>query len=54
MFESRREKYMTDSSDSCEPEMGLGENLLVPDVAGWRRERMPAWPAPAGTTKTPR
>ncbi|MBP7000859.1 Uma2 family endonuclease [Amaricoccus sp.] len=27
-----------------EPELHLGENVLVPDIAGWRRERMPAFP----------
>ena len=25
-----------------EPELHLGEDILVPDVAGWRRERMPS------------
>ena len=25
-----------------EPELHLGEDILVPDVAGWRRERLPA------------
>ena len=25
-----------------EPEVHLGEHVLVPDLAGWRRERMPA------------
>lgn len=25
-----------------EPEVHLGEDILVPDLAGWRRERMPA------------
>jgi Uma2 family endonuclease len=25
-----------------EPELHLGEDILVPDLAGWRRERMPA------------
>jgi Uma2 family endonuclease len=25
-----------------EPEIHLGEHVLVPDLAGWRRERMPA------------
>jgi Uma2 family endonuclease len=25
-----------------EPEIGLGENILVPDLAGWKRERLPA------------
>ena len=27
-----------------EPELHLGRNVLVPDVAGWRRERMPHVP----------
>lgn len=27
-----------------EPEVHLGENVLVPDFAGWRRERMPKAP----------
>lgn len=27
-----------------EPELHLGENVLVPDLAGWRRERMPEFP----------
>ena len=27
-----------------EPELHLGENVLVPDLAGWRRERMPVSP----------
>ena len=27
-----------------EPELHFGENVLVPDLAGWRRERMPAFP----------
>jgi Uma2 family endonuclease len=27
-----------------EPEVHLGEHVLVPDLAGWRRERMPALP----------
>ena len=25
-----------------EPELHLGEDILVPDVAGWRRDRMPS------------
>ncbi len=25
-----------------EPEIGLGDNILVPDLAGWKRERFPA------------
>ncbi len=27
-----------------EPELHLGHDVLVPDIAGWRRERMPAFP----------
>jgi Uma2 family endonuclease len=27
-----------------EPELHLGADVLVPDIAGWRRERMPAFP----------
>src|SRR3712207_8217991 len=27
-----------------EPELLLGPNVLVPDLAGWRRERMPRFP----------
>jgi Uma2 family endonuclease len=27
-----------------EPELHLGENVLVPDLAGWRRTRMPSIP----------
>lgn len=27
-----------------EPELHLGPDVLVPDLAGWRRERMPAFP----------
>jgi Uma2 family endonuclease len=27
-----------------EPELHLGDDVIVPDVAGWRRERMPAVP----------
>src|SRR6185503_17557356 len=30
-----------------EPEVHLGEHVLVPDLAGWRRERMPALPEAA-------
>jgi Uma2 family endonuclease len=30
-----------------EPELHLGRNVLVPDVAGWRRTRMPRLPAEA-------
>ncbi len=27
-----------------EPELHLGDDVIVPDVAGWRRERLPALP----------
>ena len=27
-----------------EPELHLGADILVPDLAGWRRERMPELP----------
>ncbi len=27
-----------------EPELHLGEHIVVPDIAGWRRERLPALP----------
>ncbi len=27
-----------------EPELHLGQDILVPDLAGWRRERMPETP----------
>jgi len=27
-----------------EPELHLGDDVLVPDLAGWRRERMPSYP----------
>jgi Uma2 family endonuclease len=30
-----------------EPELHLGRNVLVPDLAGWRRTRMPRLPAEA-------
>jgi Uma2 family endonuclease len=30
-----------------EPELHLGEHVLVPDIAGWRRERMPELPETA-------
>jgi Uma2 family endonuclease len=36
-----------------EPEVHLGENVLVPDLAGWRRERMPAITAAPFFTLSP-
>ncbi len=28
----------------CEPELHLGEDIVVPDLAGWRRSRLPKLP----------
>ena len=36
-----------------EPELHLGEDILVPDLAGWRRERMPDYPDTAYVTLPP-
>ncbi|HEX8823131.1 MAG TPA: Uma2 family endonuclease [Archangium sp.] len=36
-----------------EPEFHLSGNALVPDVAGWRRERMPVMPEEAAATLAP-
>jgi Uma2 family endonuclease len=36
-----------------EPELHLGHNVLVPDIAGWRRERMPEMPHTAGFQLAP-
>ncbi len=36
-----------------EPELHLGEDVLVPDLAGWRRERLPALPDVAAMTLAP-
>ena len=36
-----------------EPELHLGENVLVPDIAGWRRERMPEAPDTAAVDLAP-
>ncbi|NNB85552.1 Uma2 family endonuclease [Corallococcus exiguus] len=36
-----------------EPELHLGGDVLVPDVAGWRQERMPAVPETAATSLAP-
>lgn len=37
----------------AEPELHLEEDVLVPDLAGWRRERMPAAPKTAYFTVAP-
>jgi Uma2 family endonuclease len=36
-----------------EPELHLGEDVLVPDLAGWRRERMPEVPMVKAFTLAP-
>jgi Uma2 family endonuclease len=36
-----------------EPELHLGDHVVVPDIAGWRRERMPAFPDVAFFTLAP-
>src|SRR3989454_12604313 len=36
-----------------EPELHFGEDVLVPDLAGWRRERMPAIPDSAALALPP-
>lgn len=36
-----------------EPEVHLGEDILVPDLAGWRRNRMPEMPDAAFFTLAP-
>ena len=36
-----------------EPELHFGDNILVPDLAGWRRETMPEYPDAAYCTVAP-
>ena len=36
-----------------EPELHLGANVLVPDIAGWRRSRLPTFPKVAAFTVAP-
>ena len=36
-----------------EPELHLGEEIVVPDLAGWLRERMPEYPQTAYVTLAP-
>ena len=36
-----------------EPELHLGEDVLVPDLAGWRRERLPELPREPAMTLAP-
>jgi Uma2 family endonuclease len=36
-----------------EPEVHLGGNAMVPDIAGWRRERVPEYPNTSGCEVAP-
>ena len=36
-----------------EPELHLGGDVLVPDLAGWRRQRLPSWPQSAALELAP-
>jgi Uma2 family endonuclease len=36
-----------------EPELHFGEDVVVPDIAGWRRSRMPELPTGVGTKLAP-
>jgi Uma2 family endonuclease len=36
-----------------EPELHLGDDVVVPDLAGWRRERLPRLPDEVGITVAP-
>jgi Uma2 family endonuclease len=36
-----------------EPELHLGAHVVVPDIAGWRRERLPTLPSGVGVTTAP-
>ena len=36
-----------------EPEIHLGRDAMVPDIAGWRRERMPDYPNTSGCEVSP-
>ena len=38
---------------SSEPELHLDDEIVVPDLAGWRRERMPDYPGTAYVTLAP-
>ena len=38
---------------AIEPELHFGDDVLVPDLAGWRRERMPTYPDTAFVTLAP-
>ena len=53
----RRHKSGSDGSDGwrflVEPELKLVENVLVPDVAGWRYDTLPQLPETNQTTVRP-
>jgi Uma2 family endonuclease len=36
-----------------EPELHLGKNVVVPDIGGWRRERLPVLPESVGIEAAP-
>jgi len=36
-----------------EPELHLGDHVVVPDIAAWRRERLPTMPEEVGITVAP-
>lgn len=36
-----------------EPELHFGRQVLVPDLAGWRKERLPTWPDVPAITLAP-
>jgi Uma2 family endonuclease len=38
---------------AIEPELHFGDDVLVPDLAGWRRQRMPVYPDTAFFTLAP-
>lgn len=38
---------------AAEPELRLGEHVVVPDLAGWRRARMPVYPRDPAFTMAP-
>lgn len=57
---SRIDRYFGDDDDGpggwwilAEPELHLGDDIIVPDLAGWRKERMPEYPDTAFFTLAP-
>lgn len=60
MLERRLGRAFDDGEDGpggwwiiTEPELHLGEHRMVPDLAGWRRERMPEYPDTSGCRVAP-